>query len=56
MSFISNDAGGVDSAAVGQALSRFNRRLQQDRALGRNVAQIEHELSKIDSAEKLACT
>ncbi|HEV2394896.1 MAG TPA: hypothetical protein VG146_21305 [Verrucomicrobiae bacterium] len=41
-------AGGVDYAAVGQALSRFNRRLQQDRALGRQVAQIEHELSKIE--------
>ncbi len=41
-------AGGMDYAAVGQAVSRFGKRLEHDRALRRQVAEIERLLSNIE--------
>lgn len=45
-------AGRMDYAAVGQAVSRFGKRLQQRAALRKNMAKIENKLSTVDSAEK----
>ncbi len=40
-------AGGVDYAAVAQAVTRFEQRLERQRALRESLAQIDHELSKV---------
>lgn len=42
-------AGGIDYTAVGQAVSRFGRRLERDRALRRALAQIEAQLSNVET-------
>jgi putative transposase len=41
-------AGGLDYAAVGQAVSRFARRLEEQRELRRKIAAIESELPDVD--------
>jgi len=41
-------AGGMDYAAVGQAVSRFGRRLQKDATLRRKVRQIKAKLSNVE--------
>ena len=41
-------AGGMDYAAVGQAVSRFGRRLQQQQQLRRDVVKIERKLSNVE--------
>jgi hypothetical protein len=41
-------AGGMDYAAVGQAVSRFGRRLQRAADLRKSVAKIERQLSKVE--------
>ena len=41
-------AGGMDYAAVGQAVSRFAKRLQQDDPLKRSVAELESKLSNVE--------
>jgi hypothetical protein len=40
-------AGGMDYAAVAQAVSRFRHRAEQQRELRRKVAQMEAELSHV---------
>ncbi len=40
-------AGGVDYAAVAQAVTRFGQRLQRQRALRESLNQIEYEMSKV---------
>jgi hypothetical protein len=40
-------AGGVDYAAVAQAVSRFGQRLERQRQLRQTLARIENELSKV---------
>src|SRR5437016_14181099 len=41
-------AGGMDYAAVGQAVSRFGRRLQSAADLRKSVAKIERQVSKVE--------
>jgi putative transposase len=41
-------AGGVDYAAVGQAVSRFGRRLEKQRELKRKLAETERQLSNVE--------
>ena len=41
-------AGGVDYAAVGQAISRFGKRIQTVAELRRSVTRIEEQLSKLE--------
>ena len=41
-------AGGMDYAAVGQAVSRFTRRLEQASKLRRQVLKIENKLSNVE--------
>jgi REP-associated tyrosine transposase len=41
-------AGGIDYAAVGQAVSRFSKRLQTDSDLQRSFKKIEHGLSNVE--------
>jgi REP element-mobilizing transposase RayT len=41
-------AGGLDYAAVGAALSRFQRRLSEEPTLARSVKKIESQLSKVE--------
>ena len=41
-------AGGLDYAAVGQAVSRFGKRLQNGDGLQRTLNKIEHELSTVE--------
>jgi hypothetical protein len=43
--------GGIDYAAVGQAVTRFGKRLKQDRELRRQLAEVENHMSNVDSAE-----
>jgi REP element-mobilizing transposase RayT len=45
-------AGGMDYAAVGQAVSRFGKRLEQQHQLRQSLTDIETQLSNVDSAEK----
>ncbi len=40
-------AGGMDYAAVAQAMRRFGRRIKEDAVLRRGVEKLEHELSKV---------
>jgi hypothetical protein len=42
-------AGGMDYAAVGQAVSRFGRRLEKEAALRRKVAEMEPQLSNVET-------
>ena len=42
-------AGGMDYAAVGQAVSRFARRLEQDGRLRRQIAKMEKELYNVET-------
>jgi chromosomal replication initiation ATPase DnaA len=42
-------AGGMDYAAVGQAVSRFGRRLEKEAALRRKVAEMESQLSHVET-------
>jgi hypothetical protein len=42
-------AGGMDDAAVGQALSRFGKRLSQDLGLRRSVGRLQGQLSNIET-------
>jgi putative transposase len=42
-------AGGMDYAAVGQAVSRFGRRWEKDPALRREVTRIESQLSNVET-------
>jgi hypothetical protein len=41
-------AGGMDYAAVGQAVSRFGKRLQREAGLRRELRQIESQLSSVE--------
>ena len=41
-------ADGVDYAAVGQAVSRFGRRLKRERALGESIAKLERQMSNVE--------
>jgi hypothetical protein len=41
-------AGGMDYAAVGQAVSRFGKRLQDGPSLRKNIANIERQLSNVE--------
>lgn len=41
-------AGGMDYAAVGQAVSRFGRRLEQEVGLRRNMTRIDNQLSNVE--------
>lgn len=41
-------AGGMDYAAVGQAVSRFGKRLEKDRALRRDFERVEAQLSHVE--------
>ena len=45
-------AGGMDYAAVGQAVSRFSKRLQNGAELRRTISKIQKTLLNVDSAEK----
>jgi hypothetical protein len=45
-------AGGLDYAAVGQAISRFGKRVQIVADLRKSVGKLDTRLSKVDSAEK----
>ena len=42
-------AGGMDYAAVGQAVSRFVRRWEKDPTLRREVTRIESQLSNVET-------
>jgi len=42
-------AGGMDYAAVGQAVSRFGRLLEKSRELCRQLDQVEHQLSNVET-------
>ncbi len=41
-------ASGLDYAAVGQAVSRFDKRLEKDRLLRQQFLKIENELSNVE--------